>query len=307
MAFPQPPSVGDKNGITAAASFSQSESQTNKDAQQLQWKDGSDDTHEVARVETSFTCNNDGRGEMVLMPRNNAHTNELENMTMQIPHSSGPVSNAVEEGIAEERARLTFDARCEGLGQSALSDEERIEKGEARRLAGGHAALRGRMDSQQRSRDSVTQDGMAKEDDAASDRGIVNTSSGAGLLPFEAEVRMMNEDGNSAISTNRDASKLCTSIKDVVRDTLDTGILSSVTPRRRLQETLAQLEWWIDEWQHKKEIYQQDKVHLQVCGPPTVAPCFCAPLTFMACCCYYLHRLFMISLRTRREMPSPLH
>ncbi len=305
MAFPQPPSVGDKSGITAAASFSQSESQTNKDAQQLQWKD---DTHEGIRSETSFTCNSEGREEMVLKPRSNTYnTDELENMTMQISHGSGPSSsNAVEKGIAEKQAHLTL-----GLGQSVFCNEERIEKDEARRLVGEHAAaaaLRGRMDSQQWCRGSVNQDGVAKEDDAASDRSIDNASSGAGLPPFETEVRMMNEDGNPAITTDQDVSKHCTSMKDVVRDTSDIGMLSSVAPRRRLQETLAQLEWWIDEWQRKKEIYQQDKVHLEVCGPPTFAQCFYVPLTLMACCCYYLHRIFMISLKTQREMPSrPLY
>ncbi len=243
----------------------------------MQWKDKSDDTIEVARIETSLTCNDDGRGEMVFVPQNNAHANELENTNMQVvPHSSGMVSNAM-EGLTQERARLTLNARYKGLGHVAVSDEERIEEDEVRRLADGHA-LRGHMGSQPRLSDNVTEDGMAREDNAASDRGIVDTSFGAGLPPFETEVRMMNEDGSSAITTTTvvDASP-CTDITNVVRDALDTAISSAVTPRRRLQETLAQLEWWIHEWQHQKEIYQQDKMHLQVCGP-TIAPYFCVHL-----------------------------
>ncbi len=269
----------------------------------MEWKDKSNDTHEVAQIETSLTGNDDGRGEMVFVPQNNAHANELENMTMQVvPHSSDMVSNAM-EGLMQERARLTVNARYEGLKHVAVSDEERIEEDKARRLADGHA-LRGHMGSQPRLSDNVTEDGMAKEDYAASDRGIVDTSFGAGL-PFETEMRMINEDGSSAITTTIVDASSCTDITDVVRDALDTAISSAVTPRCRLQETLAQLEWWINEWQHQKEIYQQDKVHLQVCGP-TIAPYSCVPLTFMSCCWYYL-RLFMINWRGRKEVFSPLY
>ncbi len=231
----------------AATSFSQSESQTNRDTRLLQWKDI---YNEAARIETSFDGSSDGaRGEMVFVPQNRAHTNELENVTMQVvAHSSSMVNT-----------------RHEGLKHVAVSDEERIEEDEARRLGDGHA-LHGHVGSQPRLSDNVTKDSMAKEDNAASDRGTIDTLFDAGLPPFETEVRIINEDGSSAITTTIVDASPCTDITDVVREALDAAIASAVTPRRRLQETLAQLEWWINEWQRRKEIYQQDKVHLEVCG-----------------------------------------
>ncbi len=217
---------------------------------------------------------------MAFIPQNNWHTDELESMTMQVPHGSDLMSNVVEEGrLAQDRARLTFKARYEGLGQAEVIDKERIEENEARRLASQNAQCEN-MDSKPRLRDNVTKDGMTKEDDEALNRGIVDTSSGTDLPPVETEVQMINEDGSSSITTVIYPSSPCTDITDVVRDTLDSAISSAVTPRRRLQETLAKLDWWINEWQHQKKKYQEDKMHLQVCEPTNCSMRFAPHLRF---------------------------